>query len=255
MSTKKKRLSIVAAVCSILLLCIIATAVFFTSTPSREAALSNEDTVSRQFVYPESVYNYPYAEVIAVYRSGVTVTLEIFNTTGVADYVDTTWSRVDSDVLAQELGADMAVVNAPKYWLVDSIKTSKETGDTTTLESLDVQMNKVNTIDGGAFGRNFNQGAYLVNTINSSLTFIWNEGTEVSELISPSGDIYRMQSYSRAIDSTLSLDSLDQLGTRLELPDGWQYRTRVLDTQSIHESGQLDVMVDELGNTYQLIET
>lgn len=57
-----------------------------------------------------------------------------------------------------------------------------------------------------------------------------------------------MQSYAHIIDDTLNEAALPGLGESLALPEGWVYRTRVVD-----QNGVATVVQDELQNTYQLV--
>ena len=54
------------------------------------------------------------------------------------------------------------------------------------------------------------------------------------------------------VDTTLSLADLPTLDERLALPDGWTYRSRVLEADSVLSAdGEAVVLTDELSNTYQ----
>lgn len=48
-------------------------------------------------------------------------------------------------------------------------------------------------------------------------------------MVNPAGHVYIMQSASRHVDADLTLDKLPTLGQRLQLPEGWEYRTPTLD--------------------------
>ena len=63
-----------------------------------------------------------------------------------------------------------------------------------------------------------------------------------------------MQSWSQTVDHALSLADLPDLGPRLQLPEGWRYRTSVLNsTLSIDTTAEAaHVTQDNLGNTYSL---
>ena len=76
----------------------------------------------------------------------------------------------------------------------------------------------------------------------------------VYELTSPEGDVYRMQSYTQLVDPTLTIDDLETLGERLELPEGWRYQARVLgeDSQLVAD-GLAFVINDDFLNAYQKI--
>jgi hypothetical protein len=64
-----------------------------------------------------------------------------------------------------------------------------------------------------------------------------------------------MQSYSLAVDPTLTEADLPALGTRLRLPPGWRYRVRQLsEAWSLQVDGEARVVQDELENSYQRVE-
>ena len=70
-------------------------------------------------------------------------------------------------------------------------------------------------------------------------------------MIDPDGKAYVLQ----ARGDSSSLESLAALGGKLELPAGWQYRSRTLDADlSIVSTGAAHVVQDELKNTYLLDE-
>jgi hypothetical protein len=76
----------------------------------------------------------------------------------------------------------------------------------------------------------------------------------VYELTSPKGDVYRMQSYSQIVDQTLTIEDLETLGDRLDLPEGWSYQARVLTADSaLVVEGVTYVINDEFLNTYQKV--
>jgi hypothetical protein len=74
----------------------------------------------------------------------------------------------------------------------------------------------------------------------------------VHELVSPAGSVYAMQSASLIKDPHLA-EHLATLGERLQLPEGWQYRTRNLDEDLIvrAQDGIAPVVLDEFENNYQ----
>ena len=53
------------------------------------------------------------------------------------------------------------------------------------------------------------------------------------ELVDPDGVAYVMQAYCIGVDPTLTEESLAALGERLALPEGWAYRSRVLDEELV----------------------
>jgi hypothetical protein len=61
-----------------------------------------------------------------------------------------------------------------------------------------------------------------------------------------------MQSYAEIVDPGLRMADLANLGSRLKLPRGWTFRTRVLSNPlTVTATGEARVVQDELENTYQ----
>jgi hypothetical protein len=96
---------------------------------------------------------------------------------------------------------------------------------------------------------------YAEVTLKSSKVWIYNPGTTVYELQSPKA-VYVMQSYSQAIDKTLSLETLDDLKFKLAMPKGWKFGSRVLmDELRLGGLGNAVVINDNFGCTYQKLES
>ena len=61
-----------------------------------------------------------------------------------------------------------------------------------------------------------------------------------------------MQSFSQIVDSELMYEDLETLGGHLNLPEGWNYRVRMLESSlDVQADGTATVVQDELQNTYQ----
>jgi len=102
------------------------------------------------------------------------------------------------------------------------------------------------------FHGNLGDKKYTENLVNRETTYYYLKGNMVYELTSPTGDVYRMQSYSQQIDPGLTMADLETLGDKLDLPAGWTYGARVLDEDSkLTADGKAYIINDELLNTYQ----
>jgi hypothetical protein len=94
--------------------------------------------------------------------------------------------------------------------------------------------------------------AYTENAVQRTTRYLFKKGRTIYELISPQGTHYVMQSYSQIIDPTLSEADLAYLGSRLTLPVGWSYKTKVLHQDYVMQtSGTAYVLQDNLKNSYQ----
>jgi hypothetical protein len=87
--------------------------------------------------------------------------------------------------------------------------------------------------------------------VRRETTFTFNRGEEIYELTSPTGAVYVMQSMSQIADPDLTLDELPTMVSRLDLPRGWTYRARTLDTDLVLTAHDEAIVIqDDLNNTY-----
>jgi len=95
---------------------------------------------------------------------------------------------------------------------------------------------------------------YRPNHVDRRSLFTWNAGQRVYELVGEDGASYVMQAYSQIVDPALEEADLQSLGSRLQLPEGWRYDTRVLDENLLVDtrSVKATVIQDELQNSYCL---
>jgi hypothetical protein len=95
---------------------------------------------------------------------------------------------------------------------------------------------------------------YADRRITRRNVWTWEAGRRVFELLAPDGSNYVMQSYSQILDPDLSIRQLRSLADRLELPQGWKYRSRVLKRDLVLRArGSATIVQDDLANTYQLV--
>jgi hypothetical protein len=80
------------------------------------------------------------------------------------------------------------------------------------------------------------------------------KGKPAYVLRTPEGKVWVLQVYTKVKDSTLSMETLDQLGDKLQLPAGWKFEKLVLkedlSLQPRWSDGSAYIMRDNLGNTY-----
>ncbi len=208
-----------------------------------------------QFIeHAEDWRNLRYGEIIPIFRSGLTIYVEVYNTVHFNELPQGLWDKLDAEAMAKEYGAQRVIKNGPRYWLVNQIDSrgKSENGKVADFGGIEMMLRgkvQFSILDGG-LGKTF----YSEKAINRETTFHFWKGNRVYELTSPKGEIYRMQSYAQIKDKTLTIDKLDKLGERLDLPEGWSYNTRILEENStMVADGVAYVINDELGNSYQKI--
>ena len=156
---------------------------------------------------------------------------------------------------ADSYKASFVRLNGPRYWMIDGLRA---TGDTVNHERKSfggIEMNWRATIKVGLLQQLqelWGDLFYQSTIVHRNTTWIYKAGSPVYELISPSGELYVMQSYAQIVNPKLSMADLASLEQQLQLPKGWSYRTRLI-TEDLHlvAKGTAYVLQDNLLNSYQ----
>ena len=198
---------------------------------------------------PTDTFGKRYGEVLLVSQTPTGPQVAVFNTFPLNDCPQDAWAALDPQALAAENGVAAALLNGPRYWLMSEIvKTREDVGEKKIFGG--IEMLQQATVELSSM----NPAPYSVNKVSRRTVFLFGAGRPVFELIDPQGQRWVMQSWSQTVEPTLSLADLPDLGGRLQLPDGWSYRTSVLtSTLSIDTTTDAaTVTQDSLGNTYSL---
>ena len=191
-----------------------------------------------------------YGEVLLAYLDNG-IRLDVYNSYRLNECPQELWDQLCAPAIAKEFGATLAVLNGPRYWLMDGI--GKVDNVAAQLRDFGaITMNRVASI---SLEGPLERAAYREVSVNRGSIWIFDVGTEVYELTAPNGRRYVMQAYCTGVDGTLSSESLASLGNRLTVPEGWRYGARTLSSElKIDTTGSLaTVLQDELENTYTLI--
>ncbi|MBO0863907.1 MAG: hypothetical protein J2P16_02415, partial [Mycobacterium sp.] len=164
-----------------------------------------------------------YGEVLLVTPGEAGPQATVYNTFPLNDCPAELWSALDPRAIATENGAATALLNGPRYWLMNGIEKApqgppviKTFGGIEMLQQATILLSSVNP------------APYTSNQANRHTVFIFDAGEEIYELHDPAGRHFVMQTWSLIVDPNLSRADLPRLGERLNLPDGWTYRARVL---------------------------
>jgi hypothetical protein len=201
----------------------------------------------------EGLRNVRYGEVLLLREEDGAFRAEVWNTLGMNDCPQAEWEALDATAIAAERGALLALLNGPRFWVLDSIRSNiRAHAPETTFGGLG--MFRAAVIDFGTEPPVL--GSYIDRSIVRDTVFGFAEGSEVYELVTPAGTRYVMQAYSQIIDKALSIEDLPGLGARIQPPGGWSYIVRRLtcDLAVLSTDGVATVIQDELQNTYQRVE-
>jgi hypothetical protein len=195
--------------------------------------------------------NVRYGEVLAVYHREGRFEAEVFGTQLLNDCPQEQWDTLDATTVAAEMGALFVKLNGPRYWTLDGFGLKVAVVDPVFRDFNGIQMRRIAVVD---IGEVPHAGPYTEAKVNRGAVFFWDEGRTVHELVHPDGRAYVMQALCTGVDPTMSPDSLLSLGERLALPDGWTYRTRVLDEELVVDTSAslATVLQDEFENSYTL---
>ncbi|UXA16163.1 hypothetical protein [Mycobacterium sp. SMC-4] len=173
----------------------------------------------------------------------------VYNTYPLNDCPAELWSRLNPEALAKEHGVLAVILNGPRYWLMDNIE--KDMGERVIATFGGIDMIRQATVA----LTSMSPAPYLPNTVERHAVFVFDAGKPVFELADPDGSRWVMQTWSQLVDSALGYADLAGLGARLALPEGWTYRSRVLDeVLRIDTTDQpAQVLQDNLTNSYSLL--
>jgi len=192
-----------------------------------------------------------YGEVLAVFRRDAGFEAEVYGTQLLNDCPPELWDALDAEAIAAELGALAVKLNGPRHWMLDGLGQKVAVVDPVFREFGGLTTRRIAVVE---LGETFGVHPYEEIHVNRGAVFFFDAGTPVHELVDPDGRAYVMQAYCIGVDPGLTQEGLATLGERLSMPDGWTYRTRVLDEELVVDTTATvaTVIQDELENTYTL---
>ena len=195
-----------------------------------------------------------YCEVLLLHPAPAGITADVYNTYPLNDCPAAQWQAMDAAAIARENTVLVALLNGPRYWLMDTIE-QHDTGDQAHKSFGGMEMiQRATVLVGNPIAAS---KPYTVNAVDRRTVFSFDEGRTVYELTDVGGTKYVMQSWSQQIDPTLAETDLATLGTRLQLPAGWSYAARRLSAplRVVTTATTAKVLMDDLKNSYSMETT
>jgi hypothetical protein len=179
------------------------------------------------------------------------VVADVYNTYPFNDCPAELWEQLDPGKIAADAGVTAALLNGPRYWLIDGVEPPA--GQPEMRDFGGLTMAKRATLEVGPLAEAATP--YVVHAVNRRTVFTFAAGRAVYELTDADGTRYVMQSWSQQVDPDLVEDGLADLGDRLQLPAGWTYATRTLDEELrvVTQAEDARVLQDDLKNSYSRI--
>ena len=193
-----------------------------------------------------------YCEVLLVDVVDGAGVAEVFNTWPLNDCPEGEWRALDAGAIAAANGTSIALLNGPRYWLMNSIDKADRSQMTTETFG-DLEMIRQATVDIGPVASA--AVPYQPRPVDRRAAFVFDAGETVFELTAPDGRRFVMQTWSQMVDPALAEADLAGLGGRLQLPPGWSFGSRVLEADLVLDTtGETaQVLQDDLRNSYSLV--
>ncbi len=191
-----------------------------------------------------------YGEVLLVTPGEAGPQAAVYNSFPLNDCPAELWSALDPHALATEHRAAAALLNGPRYWLMNEIeKQSQGPRITKVFGGIEMQLQATVLLSG------MNPVPYTANQVNRHTVFTFDAGEEIYELQDAAFRRWVMQTWSQMVDPNLSRTDLPGLGARLNLPNGWSFQSRVLTSPLRIDTAThaAQVLQDDLTNSYSLV--
>lgn len=222
-----------------------------TSTASTTTTSTTASTTTAADAQKESMRGQRYCEVLLVNSTEGAMKAEVYNSWPLNDCPDEQWTKLDTAALAKEHGAALAVLNGPRYWLMDSVKKAEATmPPKATFGGIEMYLQA--TVDVGSMQQA--RTPYVPHEVDRKTTFTFNAGSTVFELHAADGSTFVMQTWAQNTDASLTEADLAGLASRLTLPAGWTYSSRTLTEplRVVTTDAPAHVLQDDLQNSYSL---
>ena len=211
-------------------------------------------TRSQSMPLPADLRDFRYCEIIPVFQEGINFRVEVYNTLGSNACPADLWARVDAEALKEQYGAAAVKINGPRYWVMNSIIGGGATSNGKVVDFGGIEMTQRAVLETKIWQGTVGDKFYTPNEVHRTTVYVYLKGNMVYELTSPEGNVYRMQSYAQIADPNLTIAELKNLGSRLDLPDGWTYQARVLTEDSeLKVDGLAYIINDNMYNSYQKV--
>lgn len=182
-----------------------------------------------------------------------------YNTTGLNGGEDSADSAppslvqaLNAKAIAKQYQALFVLLSPPRHWTIDWL--SDRIGGVRNFDGLEAAWMGNGPAPKGIDSKKPPLPAYRYMSVPRTSIEGFKKGSTVYLLDDPKDRTWIMRSYTDRNIKDLSLDNLATLGERIALPQGWKFRTAVLNKELVLEpkSGSAGVTEDDKENVYDL---
>ena len=222
-----------------------------TSSATSPRTTSSSTAGTRTVTSKDDLRGKRYCEVLLLHPAPAGITADVYNTFPINDCPEAQWQAMDAGAIAQENSMLAALLNGPRYWLMNTIEQNQSGTEVRKTFGGMEMIQRATVVVGNPVEAS---QPYHLNSVDRRTVFSFDKGRTVYELTAADGTKFVMQSWSQQVDPTLTERDLAQLGARLHPPAGWSFTARRL-TEPLRvstTSTTAKVLQDELKNSYSL---
>jgi len=192
-----------------------------------------------------------YCEVLLLRAAPAGITADVYNTYPVNTCPEAQWKAMDAGAIKAQNGALAALLNGPRYWLMDRIEKDDARAQTHKTFGGMEMIQRATVVVGNPVEAS---QPYHLNAVDRRTVFSYDEGSTVHEITTADGTKFVMQSWSQQVDPMLTEAGLAGLAPRLHLPAGWSYAARPLTAplRVVTTSDTAKVLQDDFKNSYSM---
>lgn len=241
----KKRMFIAALVVFVILLAFVSYPAIRGNTKAQFDSITQYEVENSA---PMRVRGKPYNEILVVYRYFNKIKAGVYNDIGQPLISADDFAKISTDDVKKNFVATAVIKNGPRFWVMDEI-TGYYNGEQKNIAGHPMNQPGILNLSTNDLK---NRAPYRIHQINRKTDYTYFKGQKIYELVSDKGEVYTMQAGSREIDKNLTINDLDNIGSRLKLPAGWKYQVLVLQADVTYKiDGTAYVIQDDLQDTYQ----
>jgi hypothetical protein len=192
--------------------------------PAEENRTGGSPTLATsRFTLREQMHGARYGEVLLVTGRFIRIKATVYNTLGLNDCPDDLWRALDTEAIKRAYRARAVILNGPRYFLMDKVSIADPGEEIFAFGGLQVRRLATVPLPLTSLLGGLRRQPYSEQPVRRTTVYVWDQNREVYELVAPEGTSYVMQSYSLAVDPTLTEADLPALGApaaaaRLALP-------------------------------------
>jgi hypothetical protein len=223
------------------------------SVEENMAAAREKNLVPGKQVHLTNVRPYRFCEVALITGTSQSNAIaEFYNSTGVDDPSPERFAALDSAKIVKGNDVRAAFLNPVRYWMMDEFWVYEAGVDRTFG---DIKMTWMGVVPVSELEKGVSKGHYVPGYIFRNTQYKFNKGSEIYILDAPDGEVFVMQSFTNYVQKKVDVNHISELGPLLHLPQGWKFRSVVLDRDLIVNQDKTNhlahVFQDDLKNAYQ----